>query len=439
MRSVSSTMFKKISFLGVLWICCFSQADAQTENSPYSRYGIGDQIPSQHILSRGMGGVSAAYADYQSVNFMNPASYSRLRLTTFDFGTEIDSRTIRSIDPPRKFTGTSPIISYVQLGFPLSAKRNWGLSFGLRPLTRINYKIEDRSRDNSSLDSLYTLYEGSGGSYQVHAGTGVAFKNLSLGVNVGYLFGSKDYTTRRSFLPDDTSTVFYYPSKHTTRSNFGGLFMNAGVQYSAKLSKKLRLQLGAYGNVKQTMNASRDQTIETYRGDINGDVQIDSIYQIDDIEGKMIYPASYGLGFILNGAEQWQFGMDYTATKWSEYRIFNTADQVQDSWKLNVGGSVVPNILNPRTYFGRVVYRAGFSFGKDYVKVNDQDLPTWGVSFGAGLPMRRGNYSNQVSLINTALEFGQRGNKENIIRENYFRLSVGLTLSDIWFQKRQYQ
>jgi hypothetical protein len=42
-------------------------------------------------------------------------------------------------------------------------------------------------------------------------------------------------------------------------------------------------------------------------------------------------------------------------------------------------------------------------------------------------------------MINTALEFGRRGNKENELRENFFRLSIGFTLSDIWFQKRQYQ
>ena len=50
---------------------------AQTENSPYSRYGLGDVLPSQNIMSRGIGGVSAAYADVISVNFQNPASYAK--------------------------------------------------------------------------------------------------------------------------------------------------------------------------------------------------------------------------------------------------------------------------------------------------------------------------------------------------------------------------
>ena len=47
------------------------------ENSPYSRYGLGDIAPSTNIVNRGMEGLSAAYADPFSINFTNPASYSQ--------------------------------------------------------------------------------------------------------------------------------------------------------------------------------------------------------------------------------------------------------------------------------------------------------------------------------------------------------------------------
>ncbi len=43
------------------------------ENSPYSRYGIGNLAPTSNILTRGMGGISAGYADAASLNFLNPA------------------------------------------------------------------------------------------------------------------------------------------------------------------------------------------------------------------------------------------------------------------------------------------------------------------------------------------------------------------------------
>ncbi len=34
------------------------------DNSPYSRYGLGDLVPNTNVNSRAMGGVSAGYVDY---------------------------------------------------------------------------------------------------------------------------------------------------------------------------------------------------------------------------------------------------------------------------------------------------------------------------------------------------------------------------------------
>ena len=436
MRSASSTMVKKwlCVVVGMFWMVI---AQAQTENSPYSRYGLGDILPSQHILSRGMGGISAAYYDAQSVNFLNPASYSRFKMfTTLDIGVEINSRTLRSLEPPRKFNGVSPIISYVQLGIPLSKKRNWGMNVGLRPISRINYKIV-RNERIVNIDSISTLFEGNGGANEVFVGTGFGIKNFSAGINVGYLFGSKDYSTRKNFVPD-SADVFYYGSNHQVKSNFGGVVLNGGIQYAAKLNKTTWLRLGAYGNMKQTVNATRDIIRETYTENESGRRQIDSVAIQQDIKGDLQYPASFGAGFIVDKAGKWQFGVDYSTSKWSDYRIFNEADLVQDSWKLSAGGQLTPNVTNSKSYWSHVSYRAGFSIGKDYVRVT-KDLPVWSFSLGAGLPMRKAAYTNQFTMINTALEFGRRGNKENELRENFFRLSIGFTLSDIWFQKRQYQ
>src|SRR3712207_7052167 len=53
----------------------FRSVQAQ-DNSPYSRYGLGNLYPRVNVINRGMGGVSAAYGDYFSINYNNPASRS---------------------------------------------------------------------------------------------------------------------------------------------------------------------------------------------------------------------------------------------------------------------------------------------------------------------------------------------------------------------------
>ena len=75
---------------GLVFTLLFCTAAIAQENSPYSRYGLGDITPSQNITNRAMGGISAGFSDYKTVNFVNPASYGSLSLATFDFGAEID-------------------------------------------------------------------------------------------------------------------------------------------------------------------------------------------------------------------------------------------------------------------------------------------------------------------------------------------------------------
>ena len=437
MLSASSTMCKKIKLLGILTILATSILNAQTENSPYSRYGLGDQLPSKNIVSRGLGGVSAAYADVISINFQNPSSYAKLKRATFDFGLEVDNRTLKAINPPRKFSSTSPIISYVQLGFPLSLKKNWGMNIGLKPVTRINYSIERQEKFNAGqYDSTNTLFEGNGGTYEVYTGTGFSIKNLSLGFNVGYLFGSKDYTTKRYVLTD--SAEFLYPSMHINNTSLGGVFINGGLQYTIKIGKADMLRLGGFGSLKREFKARKEEIVQTFQQNATSG-EVDSIDVISRVSqsGKITYPGNFGVGLMYYKGDKWLLGADFNQTRWSDYRYFGTIDSVQDSWNFHIGGQILPNAVSAKSYWSRVTYRAGLWYGQDYVKVTD-DLPTWGVSIGFGLPMRPPSYSNQYSIINTAFEFGQRGNNSNVIRENFFKISLGLTLSDIWFIKKKY-
>jgi hypothetical protein len=433
MLLVSTTMFKRIRLLALFGSCLIFRAQAQNLNSAYSRYGLGDIVPSQNILTRGMGGVGAAYYDYSTVNFLNPASYARLQATTLDIGVELNTRSLKSTNPPRKYSAYSPMISYVQLGIPLKKSGGWGMNIGLRPITRINYKIEQNEK-LGGLDSMRTLYEGSGGTYEAYVGTGVTIvKNLSIGVNVGYMFGSKDYSSKRTVIND---SVFYYPSNYEVKSSFGGLMVNAGIQYTAKLSKSSWLRFGAHGNLQQTLNASRDYLYETFNYTNAGSTTtIDTVSFVTDASGKVKYPASWGAGIIYDKLGKWMIGVDYSTQKWSQYRFFDEEDKVRDSYTWHMGAQLFPK--GGKNYWSNVSLRTGFSIGRDYISV-DRDLPKWSVSAGVGLPMRKPAYSNQFSVINTAFEFGQRGDKNSLIRESFFTFSVGLSLSDIWFVKRKY-
>ena len=436
MRSVSTTTNCRIFFLFSIILLIGNSARAQ-ENSPYSRYGLGDMVPGQNIVNRAMGGVSAAYYDPVTVNFMNPASYARLKYTTFDVGIDYTGRTLKATDPVRTLNSGYLIPSYIQVGLPLSKKNNWGMNIGLRPVTRINYELQQTTR-LPGIDSVLTSFSGQGGSYQAYLGTGIGSKHFTVGVNAGYTFGSKNYITERIFIND---SVLYQKGKWADSTFFGGLFVQAGMQYSTRISKSYTLKLGAYAHFKNSLNASRDIIRETFEyNSSSGETQKDSVYRSKNNKGKIIAPPTYGGGITIEKDLAWSISAEYSLSQWTDYRYYDQKDEVKDSWVFRMGGSVIPNYKSTG-YWAQVQYRAGFYIGPDYVTVN-KNLPAYAITFGASFPVRKYGYSlysGQYTSINTAFEIGARGNKSNSLRETFYRISVGLSLSDIWFIKRTYQ
>jgi hypothetical protein len=420
-------------FLSAFLLLGVHRSQAQ-ENSPYSRYGLGDLIPQQNILNRAMGGISTAYADYSTVNFANPASYAELKITSFDIGLDYNSRTLKALNPPRSFQSAYLIPSYFQLGLPLSKTKNWGMNLGLRPISRINYDIRVDKR-LEGIDSVRYTYQGNGGTYQAFTGLGYGNKHLNVGFNVGYMFGTKEYASRINFLND---TIPYKSSNTADSTRFGGIFFNAGVQYKIQLSEKVTLRLGAHGNLQTTMRAKRNITRQTAEFSPNtGLVEIDSIYTGQDESGTIIHPSSWGAGFVIHHETQWLFGGEINFGNWSNYRYYGAPDNLVNNWTARLGAQILPNYKSDN-YFSRVAYRVGASFGPDNVKLNNT-IPQYSFTFGAGLPVRRNVYTNQYTTINTAFEIGFRGNRQNDIRESLFRVSLGLNLSDVWFNKPKYQ
>lgn len=453
MLLAKSIIFKKIRthfvyFVALTLFLLPASFSFSQDNSPYSRYGIGDLVPNTNVTNRSMGGVSAGYADVLSVNFNNPASYSSFKAfpepnskkissgrVLLDVGINIDNRTLREPNQVKKFTASNATFSYLQLGVPL--RQNWGMSFGLRQISRISYNINRMEQlfDGNTgrlIDSAYTEFKGDGGAFLPNIGTGFAIKNLSVGASVGYLFGKKQYSTTRRLISD---TVSYLSSVHSSNTSFGDIYFNAGLQYKIKVTKNTSLRLGLSGNREQKVSATKD----VYREAVG--IVKDTVYSSLGQKGTIIYPSSYTTGFMIDNVKEkgngWSIGADYTATQWDDYRFFDSSDNVQSNWQIRVGGQFRPE---PKAnYFSNVAYRAGFFTGPDYINVNNK-LPQLGITFGMGLPLANYNRLSpgQFTIINLGFEYVKRGNNDNLLKENLFRLSVGLNFSDLWFNKRKY-
>jgi hypothetical protein len=461
MQSAKSIMLERfrlcfIKKIFTLFFIAFSITVSAQDNSPYSRYGLGDLVPATNVSTRGLGGISAGYVDVISINYNNPASYSQFQTyleqrskrisagrVILDVGVNLDNRTLVVPNTPERFSVSNLFFSYLQVGLPI--RKNWGMSFGIRPVSHIGYAIDRREllKDpvtGNPIDSAITQFRGSGGSYMPNIGTGFAIGNFSAGLNAGYLFGSRENTTFRNLISRDS--LLYYASDHTTSTSFGDIFFNAGLQYKINLNKSTFLRLGVSGNWQQKLKASQDVLRQTYnRGSAGEELQIDSIYHQKDVKGEIVYPASYKAGFVVQHTKDdnsgWLLGVDYTQNKWSDYRFFGQRDSVRNNWQVNVGAQLFPK--GKAGYFSRTTYRFGFYTGPDYIKLQN-DLPQFGVSFGMGLPIANFNRlsPNQYTVLNLALEYGKRGDNKSLLKENLFRVSLSFNFTDLWFGKKKY-
>jgi len=436
------------------------------DNSPYSRFGLGDLYFGQNIATRSMGGFSAGYVDYGivgapfNINLNNPAALGSLSNTKnfsntiFDLGSEVNVRTLKSNVDATKYRSNNALMSYMQIAFPLSSPamekkgKSMAMSLGLKPISRISYKVEKNGRIDG-IDSTSTLYEGNGGLNQANAsigfriiGKGKSKNELNIGVSSGYRFGSRILNTRLSLIND---TVDYYRSNTEVSARYGGVFLEAGLQYLINLKNSGRLRLGAYAHFNHTMKANENRNVETFEYDLNGGVvKIDSILTTAEVAGTIEMPSTYGFGFTYQSKNrQWLIGADYEMSDWSNFKYYGISDRTQNTWMLRMGTEYYPAKVNAASnqYWNYIKYRAGFYYGLDYIRI-DQSRNRYAVTFGAGFPLTtprliqtRGEYV----ALNTSFEIGSVGNtKVGPIMENNLRVNVGISMNARWFQKRSY-
>ena len=97
----------------------------------------------------------------------------------------------------------------------------------------------------------------------------------------------------------------------------------------------------------------------------------------------------------------------------------------------------LPDRGDIRNLINRITYRAGVRYSDYYLTVKGQEIEDKAITLGLGIPFKRSGFSN----LDLGVELGQMGTtKNNLIKETYFRFSIGLSLfgDDFWFVKPKY-
>ena len=454
---------KIIRLTTLLVLVCFLTPSKAQINSPFSRYGLGNEnLNGQNATSQGMGGFSTAYTSGmngsygQSINFNNPASYGNIFMTTFDLGLNFNQTTLKRTTPTANQKSAYLVPNYLAIGVPISKEHKIGFAFGLQPLTSIHYSVNEYMKIRSG-DSLYNNYKGDGGLNQLFIGVGKAWKYASLGINTGYNFGRKDISTIKTILYNPDSSYFYQ-SKSSTNTYFGGLFLKIGLlgeiplsEINHPLTKEKTEYTFSYGltyALDQSLAGKQDitRTIGAYSS--AAEAPLDTALSTINTPGTIKIPStlSAAIAFhkkqtVTRGSyDQWVLGFEINQSSWKDkYQFYGKQDMLSNSTMFRTGLQYNPDPYAFESYWSTVIYRAGFFIGKDYVNIDNNGLKVSGFTLGLGLPVRKyRSYDYQFTIINLALQVGQRGTSVNNFKESFMQLTLGYSLSDVWFNKRKY-
>lgn len=404
-----------------------SFAQNNSTNSPYTRYGYGRLAENAFGSQRAMGGIGIGLRNPQMINVLNPASFSAVDSMTFmlDFG--VMGQMAWYKDDYNKARKANANIEYLAMQFPLS--KQVGMGIGIEPVSYVGYSYGSADSLDYSTDISYRQYYGSGGTNKVYASLSYNFLDrLSIGANVGYLFGDIYNNVLSTF---DNTSIFSTLWADTLRTS--GVVYEAGLQYQHPIGKDKNLVIGAVyspktkfkgtirrGELTQASSSSTPESSTSY-------VTRDSIFEM---------PETIGFGLSFNRNNHYTIGADVQFQRWADVRFYNKTDSLSNSLKINLGGEFVPNYQSSNI-FKRIRYRAGAYYTNSYVNVAGKGYDEYGATLGFGFPTGdRRSYLN-LAFDYTAVRPEVKG--VGLVNEQYFKVTVSYTFNESWFFKRKIQ
>ena len=428
-------MSKRVIFSACLFAfllnVSFVQAQNNTKN-PYSMYGVGELRPQTNAANAGMGNIGIGLKSKAFLNATNPASYSGMDSLNVLFEIGVDGKFSSFESLNRKANNWTANFSYLAMGMRISPKFAFG--FGVNPFSNVGYEI-NTTGEISGTNFEYPLdIDGSGNLNRVYIALSYSpFKNFSIGAKPSFLFGSIEQTQlhRLSAIPPtEWEHITGYPFSNisnVTKDYFHNFIFEFGAQYTIDL-KKVDFTLGAIYNPGMYLVSERvDNTYDSNGNVFENERKVNDDFQI---------PEEYGIG-IAFATKNFVGGVDVGTQKWSNYKYDLQRVKLKDNPYLRIGLEYTPsfNLHDPALkYYEKINYRVGFQYSESYMKFYNMEQDEYCISLGLGLPLRHKN-----SRIDVGFEFGRTGSTAGrLIQEDYFRLRLGFSLRDFWFQHRIY-
>lgn len=436
-------------------ISCFTMWAQTTSSSPYSTTGIGEEGSLPEAQYGGLGNISSLCFDSTLINTYNPSSYSLMSFGQPLFSVGVSSKFSTYSTNAGSFQGKTTGISNITMAIPIG--KYFGIALGLKPYTRKGYDLSQRSYAFD--DSTTFNYKGFGSTNLLFVGLAYSIiKNdrsyLSVGFNLGYLFGS--VTNQRSSVFDANSpeggvdqTTYRLKSLHYS---FG-----ASYQRFLDIDKRKQLFLSAVYTPKISINSFRDYGMY-YAQDVTNELAFtDTITYVDNSKGKIVFPSkqTFGAGYTftpdtkVSDRQKFQIGVfaEVDLMQWKAYAEkfdahTTTTEIFSNTFTSRLGVQYIPNIDPTKKskgikYFSKMKYRIGGQYGLLPNTMNGRQLKTASATIGFGFPFLS---QKTNSSLNVSFQYGSTGTGNAAdLKEKFYSIQFGIIVApssyEKWFKK----
>lgn len=415
-------------------------AQSSGSNSPYSRYGLGLENQRVGAAASGMAGAGIAMRNSQNINALNPASYSAVdsMALIFDIGMSLQNGNFS--ENGRKVNARNSSLDYVTAAF--RAAPNVGISLGLLPFTTVGYSMKNTRNEQTGTGELTqtNTYSGDGGIHNAFIGAAwQPFKPISIGASIGYLWGNTTNTILASFSDGNMES---------TRRQYNGTVhsykFDVGLQYTQRINKKNSIALGLTYGLGHDLSSREDfynQIGNSSTSGYKGDTTVcHNAYQL---------PHTFGAGLEWNHNNRLRVAFDYTFQKWADVKSPTVAMDDEGKFayttgtgayknrnRFAVGAEFTPNAASFK-WRDHVSYRAGFSYSTPYVYINGKEGPKdLCASVGVSLPIVSPSHTDRAINLNVGFQYERvQPSASSMLKEQYLRLTLGITFCETWFMK----
>lgn len=386
--------------------------------SIYSRYGLGDFYFSFSARRMALGDLGIATADFDYLNYLNPAGWNKVRLSRFETGIISHGNSISSNSSSVFHTQT--IFSGMMLGFPLERDLGLTLAGGIVPYSNVNYDVAYEENDPIA-GKHFVQYKGDGGLSKAFFGLSVKLPfDFALGASFDYFTGkiehlsSAEFGAESEFISASFARDYSY---HGVGFTIGLISNNLAGIFGSELIKDLRLGF-----------------IYSSPSKLNTDTTVTSTTLIGDIESssgsyKTELPSRIGVGFslMLNGG--YSITADYLYQPFSNFMVNGkNLSVLRDLSKISLGVEYRNPDVRSYSFWEQVMLRGGLSYESTQYEFNGKGIDQISLYTGFSMPL---GFDNTLDL---GFQFGRRGTKEgNLLSENFYKFSITLSIGELWF------